>query len=182
MGKWCPVCLKDVEPVLGLDGTEVCPECGQVLTEAFDTTGQEIGNVSTVTNEDFANTESAVTQESSEVLQLTLIKFGTPDPSLKFRIDPTERGVIIGRFDTETGPVDIDLSNIPEAKYISRKHAKIFFSDGCWYIEDLGSSNGTFLLTENDTKKVERGTRTELKDGYEIAFGNAKFLVTFIKS
>jgi pSer/pThr/pTyr-binding forkhead associated (FHA) protein len=39
---------------------------------------------------------------------------------------------------------DIHLEN----PAVSRSHAKIYREDGMYYIEDLGSSNGTFLNTE----------------------------------
>ena len=31
----------------------------------------------------------------------------------------------IGRFDPESGPVDIDLGPLPESSYISRRHAQV---------------------------------------------------------
>lgn len=79
---------------------------------------------------------------------------------------------VIGRFDPTVGPIDIDLGTLPEGVYVSRKHAKIFNEDGVWKIEDMGSSNGTFILT-NDFEKVEVA---ELSDGMEIALGNARFV------
>ncbi|MET1159881.1 MAG: FHA domain-containing protein [Thermoprotei archaeon] len=33
--------------------------------------------------------------------------------------------------------------------YVSRRHARIFFRDGDWFIEDLDSTNGTILNKEN---------------------------------
>jgi pSer/pThr/pTyr-binding forkhead associated (FHA) protein len=30
-------------------------------------------------------------------------------------------------------------------KTVSRKHAKFFYKDGKWYVQDLGSTNGTYL-------------------------------------
>jgi pSer/pThr/pTyr-binding forkhead associated (FHA) protein len=79
---------------------------------------------------------------------------------------------VIGRFDPTVGPIDIDLGTLPEGVYVSRKHAKIFNEDGVWKIEDMGSSNGTFILT-SDFEKVEVA---ELTDGMEIALGNARFV------
>jgi hypothetical protein len=79
---------------------------------------------------------------------------------------------IVGRFDPAVGPIDVDLGSIDEAVYVSRKHAKIICDGGIWRLEDLGSSNGTFLLRA-DFEKVESA---ELADGDEIAFGNARFV------
>jgi pSer/pThr/pTyr-binding forkhead associated (FHA) protein len=70
------------------------------------------------------------------------------------------------------GPIDVDLGTLPEGSYVSRKHAKITHDDGLWKIEDLGSSNGTFILRDD----FERVTEAELADGTEIALGNARFV------
>ena len=78
----------------------------------------------------------------------------------------------IGRFDPSVGPIDVDLADLPEGSYVSRKHAKITCDDGVWMIEDLGSSNGTFVL-RNDFERVEAA---ELEDGTEFALGNARFV------
>jgi hypothetical protein len=34
--------------------------------------------------------------------------------------------LLVGRFDPETGPVDIDLSEIPESGHISRQHGELY--------------------------------------------------------
>ena len=78
----------------------------------------------------------------------------------------------IGRFDPEVGPVDIDLGKIEEGSFVSRKHAKIVQEDDTYKIQDLGSSNGTYVL-RGDFEKVDEA---ELKDGDEIALGNARFV------
>jgi len=87
-----------------------------------------------------------------------------------------EGDVIIGKFSKETGPVDIDLSFLPEAPYVSRRHARIFLrEDGKFVIEDLGSTNGTY---------INRGPRivapTVLEDGDEITLGNAHFVFRYV--
>ena len=86
---------------------------------------------------------------------------------------PFTAPAVIGRFDASVGPVDIDLGDLPEGSYVSRKHAKITCEDGVYRIEDLGSSNGTYVLRED----FERVTESEIEDGTEIAFGNARFVV-----
>lgn len=75
----------------------------------------------------------------------------------------------IGRWDADGGIFpDVDLdSDDPEAK-VSRRHARIMFSDGKYLLEDLGSTNGTFV---NRGKRLPPGTRHLLNDGDEIIVG-----------
>ncbi|MEQ1820892.1 MAG: FHA domain-containing protein [Fimbriimonadaceae bacterium] len=81
-------------------------------------------------------------------------------------------GAIIGRFDPNVGPVDIDLGSLAEAVYISRKHATLSYEEDSWKLTDLGSSNGTFIL-RGDFERVET---CDLEDGTEFALGNARFV------
>ena len=63
---------------------------------------------------------------------------------------------------------DVDLdSDDPEAK-VSRRHARISFENGEYAIEDLGSTNGTFV---NRGRRLKPGDRQPLKDGDEIIVG-----------
>jgi putative methionine-R-sulfoxide reductase with GAF domain len=79
-----------------------------------------------------------------------------PDqPARQFLLDP-ERGCLIGR-----GP-DCDLRI--EDPRLSRRHARLAVSDGCWRIGDLGSKNGTTLAGRAPGD-------TALHDGDWISFG-----------
>jgi pSer/pThr/pTyr-binding forkhead associated (FHA) protein len=75
----------------------------------------------------------------------------------------------IGRWDADGGIFpDVDLdSDDPEAK-VSRRHARITFIDGKYVLEDLGSTNGTFI---NRGKRLSPGARQPLNDGDEIIVG-----------
>ena len=75
----------------------------------------------------------------------------------------------IGRWDADGGVFpDVDLdSDDPEAK-VSRRHARISLRDGQYVIEDLGSTNGTFV---NRGHRLAPGDRQPLKDGDEIIVG-----------
>jgi hypothetical protein len=75
----------------------------------------------------------------------------------------------IGRWDADGGIFpDVDLdSDDPEAK-ISRRHARIMLLDGKHFLEDLGSTNGTFI---NRGKRLVPGARQPLTDGDEIIMG-----------
>ena len=86
---------------------------------------------------------------------------------------PVVSPAVIGRFDPEKGPIEIDLGPLPEAVYISRKHARLEQDEaGVWTISDLGSSNGTFVL-RSDFERVESAV---LEDGSEFALGNVRFV------
>lgn len=59
---------------------------------------------------------------------------------------------------------------------ISRHHAVIGHQDGCFYLVDMGSSNGTWL----NGKQISSGDRYDLQDGDVIRFGT--LLVEFFIS
>lgn len=75
----------------------------------------------------------------------------------------------IGRWDADNGVFpDIDLdSHDPEAK-VSRRHARICLLNGQYTIEDLGSTNGTFV---NRGRRLIPGNRQPLNSGDEIIVG-----------
>jgi hypothetical protein len=75
----------------------------------------------------------------------------------------------IGRWDADNGifpDIDLDVHD-PEAK-VSRRHARIIFENGGYLIEDLGSTNGTFV---NRGRRLLPGTPHRLSDGDEIIVG-----------
>ena len=85
--------------------------------------------------------------------------------------------VSVGRFDSSTGPVDIDLSGIKGEEHISRRHAEFALENGKWVVRDLGSTNGVYLKRVGQSVFGPRITQPEiLNDGDEVAFGNTKFL------
>ncbi|MCE5313711.1 MAG: FHA domain-containing protein [Armatimonadota bacterium] len=81
-------------------------------------------------------------------------KLVTTDGTREFILKPGENTV--GRENT-----DILLAH----NTVSRRHAKIIVTDGHASVEDLGSTNGTFI----DGGKIERG---DLTDGADVTFGS----------
>lgn len=81
---------------------------------------------------------------------------------------------LIGRWDADGGifpDVDLDQDD-PEAK-VSRRHARIQYLNNQFTIEDLGSTNGTFV---NRGARLLPGNKQPLKNGDEIIVGK-----TFLK-
>lgn len=81
----------------------------------------------------------------------------------------SDKDANIGRWDADGGvfpDVDLDADD-PEAK-VSRRHARISLRNGEYVIEDLGSTNGTFV---NRGHRLAPGHRHPLRDGDEIIVG-----------
>lgn len=118
---------------------------------------------------DEAIVDAPESKPSESAASLVLKRDGA-ETDIAFTVHPP---AVIGRFDPTVGPIDIDLGGLPEGTYISRRHAKVVHEDGAWMLQDLGSSNGTFVLGPSD---FERQENIELHDGTEIALGNARFV------
>lgn len=72
-------------------------------------------------------------------------------------------------------PPDIDLSGFPNSEIVSRIHADIRVEGDAYYLEDVGSSNGTYI---NNTP-LPMGNRHRLRTGDRIALGKGD-RVTFL--
>ena len=74
----------------------------------------------------------------------------TEGPLAGTRINLGSQAVLIGRADDSTLVLTDD--------YASTRHARISPRDGDWYVEDLGSTNGTYL----DRSKVTTAVRVPI--------------------
>ena len=57
-------------------------------------------------------------------------------------------------------------------KYLSKEHARIFFDRDKFFIEDLNSTNGTFI----NGKEISSAHPVKLKDNDKISFGDVSFI------
>lgn len=89
----------------------------------------------------------------------------------------TQRQTYLGRRDYTTGFIpDVDLTKEDEEKYISRKHSKITFAEGKFFIsEEPGAVNGTFLNGE----RLATGVKHELKNEDEITLCHLKIIFKY---
>ncbi len=72
-------------------------------------------------------------------------------------------------------PPDVDVSGFPNSEIVSRTHADIRIEGDAYYIEDVGSSNGTYI----NNISLAKGNRHRLRPGDRIALGKGD-LVSFI--
>jgi pSer/pThr/pTyr-binding forkhead associated (FHA) protein len=72
-------------------------------------------------------------------------------------------------------PPDIDVSGFPNSEIVSRIHADVRIEVDAFYIEDVGSSNGTYV----NNMPLSIGNRHRLRPGDRIALGKGD-KVTFL--
>lgn len=76
---------------------------------------------------------------------------------LRGTVIPMSGVVSIGRAPTSTVVIDDD--------YCSARHARVFAEGGQWLVEDLGSTNGTYLDDESVEDPVEVGVGSIIRLG-----------------
>ena len=174
-----------------LEGSQYCDECGAPLSvPARSKKSIETGNSGSATDSkkmSEAAASAAVSRQSEVGLQQSAAAYAVSSGSLALMEGAHARLIIergrsagkqfplsddesqIGRWDADGGifpDVDLDADD-PEAK-VSRRHARIMRRNEQYFIEDLGSTNGTFI---NRGRRLLPGDRQPLRDGDEIIVG-----------
>lgn len=163
----CPSCGKKHRP-----GTLFCTECGAYLpaggtlrTNPLPT--HELPRYSPPSGEEGAPAEEG--EVSGQGLYLEIV-------DSQRQVDlPLNAETLLGREDAAHGIFpDLDLSmDGGLEKGVSRRHAKIVYQGGEFYIEDVGSANGTFL---ND-RRLTPYLPYPLKAGDTIQLGELRLVV-----
>jgi len=178
--KTCPACGSSLN-----EEETICPECGTEISSTL-SPFSELHNQQQQSLQHTQTQEKVATEYSQETLLQRsqsfttskgklILKEGGAITSVEYLI--SGKRVIIGRFDPEKGPPDIDLSNLNGSQYISRRHVEIYQDDnGKWYIKDLGSTNGTFIFKNGYPEKIQPNVPQQLLDGMEIALGPIRFI------
>lgn len=88
-----------------------------------------------------------------------------------------EQSLILGKT-YQNQSVDIDLSETEYAVLIAKEHAVMNLVDGEWYLEDLGSRNGTGVKSEGDVEIYRlRDKPYKLKKNDWIYIAKTKIMV-----
>jgi hypothetical protein len=110
---------------------------------------------------------SGISRDSFPTAKATLTIERGEAAGTQFDISRDE--AVIGRWDADNGIFpDIDLDSVDQEAKVSRRHARILAREGKYFVEDLGSTNGTYI---NRGKRLLPGTPQPLADGDEIIVG-----------
>ena len=114
-------------------------------------------------------TSSSSTQLQINQAQLFHVQTNTP-----VELPPQLSILHIGKPNDRIPPT-IDVAGFPNSEIVSRVHANIRVEGDIYYLEDVGSSNGTYV----NTMPLPPGNRHRLRAGDRIALGKGD-KVTFI--
>ncbi len=112
-----------------------------------------------------ANSRTQIQQIYARLLNL--------QTSTEIEIPPGLPVIHIGKPNDRIPP-DIDVSGFPNAEVVSRIHADIRIEGDAYYIEDVGSSNGTYInnspLPMGNRHRLRAGDRISLGKGDKVSF------------
>ena len=135
----CPSCGKKHRP-----GTLFCTECGVYLPTGGTLRTTPLPTDQLPKSPTMPPEAVSSTDDSQQPLRSLLIEMLETGRQVEL---PAASEVLVGRKDIVHG-IFPDLDLTPDGglnKGVSRRHAKIFQRGGKFYIEDVGSANGTFL-------------------------------------
>ncbi len=102
----------------------------------------------------------------STQLQAATAKLWHVQTNVAVELPPGVNLIHIGKANDRVPP-DIDLSGYPNSEIVSRIHADIRIENNAHFIEDVGSSNGTYV----NNAPLAVGSRHRLRPGDRISFG-----------
>lgn len=95
--------------------------------------------------------------------------FVMESPRGQIEIPLKRESLFLGRAHEDWNP-DVDFAQLCCDFRVSKKHARLFFKDGNWWIEDLGSKHGT-LVDGEEIKGISEPTK--LLPGVPVAMGDS---------
>lgn len=130
--------------------------------------------------------DASISQALSEILRAAVEDTNKPESrGLLFYIANQSKPIIvtnvdvirIGRGDNAAGVnPNVDLAQFYASELgVSRYHAEIVYTDGAYFIKDMGSTNGTWV----NNSKLAPYRQTPLEDGDQIRLGHFTLLVKF---
>jgi hypothetical protein len=150
-----------LDPIAELDPVEIPPLPLPVVPEPMSTEAATFGLHTSSAPPAATERPIAVTQ-----LQRSTAKLVHVPSDATIELPPGLSLMHIGKANDRIPP-DIDLSGYPNSEIVSRVHADIRIEADAYYIEDVGSSNGTYV----NNAPLAVGSRYRLRSGDRISFG-----------
>jgi len=164
----CPSCGRQHRP-----GTLFCSECGVYLLTGGPLRTEPLpeSELPTARADPWAGTGSAPSGEAGQTASLSVVMSST---GRKVAL-PAGGEAVLGRLDATRGVFpDVDLT--PDGGLeggVSRRHARVHQQKAQFFIEDLGSANGTFLNGQRLTPYLPH----PLRDGDEVQLGRVRLRI-----
>ena len=98
----------------------------------------------------------------ARTLTLTFMSGSRDGEVVRLETAGSPPSVSIGR----EAPCEVVISDDPD---LSRRHARLFWNGSSWLLEDLNSSNGTFIGEFQAARRISEST--EIKDGQIFRVG-----------
>lgn len=140
----CPSCGAD-----NLPGTLFCVQCGTYLPSGGPLRTEPLPEQDDRQQHARPNRTDDEVEQALRSVQLDVLVLNTGrDISLS-----ADREILVGRLDSAHGifpELDMTVDSGLE-QGVSRRHARIYARDGACFVEDLDSTNGTFLNGERVT-------------------------------
>ena len=149
------------------DSFESTPQVMEFVPESTVESGNEFAAVS-------QTPMGASAEDSSTRLQLQRAMLSHVQTDTNIEIPLNIAVVRIGKPNAQVPP-DVDVSGFPNAEIVSRVHAEIRVEGDTYFIEDRGSSNGTYI----NHSPLLTGNRHRLRQGDRISLGKGD-LMSFI--
>ncbi|GAP95829.1 FHA domain-containing protein [Leptolyngbya sp. NIES-2104] len=117
--------------------------------------------------------EAAPKANSMTQIQQSFARLLNLQTSTEIELPPGLLVIHIGKPNDRIPP-DIDVSGFPNSEVVSRIHADIRIEGDAYYIEDVGSSNGTYInnspLPMGNRHRLRAGDRISLGKGDKVSF------------
>lgn len=160
------------------DGSMFCDQCGEALDSAATVSASPADAYNAPTAQmppaapaDDPTAGAPVAAPPAPMAANATARLILKDDGSEFPLDGKSE-FLIGREDPVSNIYpDIDLTPHKGEEYgVSRMHAKIYAQSGQYMIEDLNSTNATYL----NRQKLAAKTPTPVKDGDEVRFGKVE--------
>jgi hypothetical protein len=165
--RFCDECgtrLAQSSPVVENEAPSYVPPAPEPVISSPNVTSVGVPPIDMAQNVPVADM-SGVPAKKAAHATLMIERGGSPGTEFRLINDETT----IGRWDADNGVFpDIDLDAHDEDAKVSRRHARIRRNNGSYFIEDLGSTNGTYV---NRGRRLLPGNAQLLNDGDEVIVG-----------